>query len=86
MRAVRGRRARKERSSSPAGAKNADAAQKVIPCATSKDYDLIAKGKGWASAPAGTRKSTYANPEFQKTAVIEHAAPRERKFPATRRR
>ncbi len=53
----------------PASSKNADAAQKFIVWATSKDYiNLIAKESGWQSVPTGTRKSTYANPEFQKAA------------------
>ena len=61
----------------PAGTKNADAAQKFISWATSKDYiNLVAKEKGWAAVPTGTRKSTYANPEFMKAAVF---APAEKK-------
>ena len=53
----------------PAGTKNADAAQKFITWSTSKDYiNLVAKEKGWAAVPTGTRKSTYANPEFVKAA------------------
>src|SRR3546814_17241039 len=37
--------------------------------ATTKDYvKLVAKEQGWAAVPTGTRKSTYANPEFQKVA------------------
>ena len=58
----------------PAGTKNADAAQKFINWATSKDYiALVAKEKGWASVPTGTRKSTYANPEFLKAAKFADA-------------
>ncbi len=53
----------------PASSKNAEAAQKFISWATSKDYvNLIAKDAGWHAVPTGTRKSTYANPEFQKAA------------------
>lgn len=53
----------------PASSKNPDAAQKFITWATSKDYiNLIAKDAGWHAVPTGTRKSTYANPEFQKVA------------------
>ena len=53
----------------PASSKNPDAAQKFITWATSKDYvNLIAKESGWHAVPTGTRKSTYANPEFQKVA------------------
>lgn len=53
----------------PASSKKADAAQKFITWATSKEYvNLIAKSGGWHTVPTGTRKSTYANPEFQKAA------------------
>jgi sorbitol/mannitol transport system substrate-binding protein len=53
----------------PAGSQKVDAAQKFINWATSKDYiQLVAKTHGWASVPTGTRKSTYATPEFQKAA------------------
>ncbi|MEF7614355.1 sugar ABC transporter substrate-binding protein [Aquincola sp. MAHUQ-54] len=53
----------------PASSKKADAAQKFITWATSKDYvNLVAKESGWHAVPTGTRKSTYANPEFQKVA------------------
>jgi len=53
----------------PASSKNPDAAQKFITWATSKEYiNLIAKESGWHAVPTGTRKSTYANPEFQKVA------------------
>jgi sorbitol/mannitol transport system substrate-binding protein len=58
----------------PAGTKNADAAQKFISWATSKEYiALVAKEKGWASVPTGTRKSTYANAEFLKAAKFADA-------------
>jgi sorbitol/mannitol transport system substrate-binding protein len=58
----------------PAGTKNTDAAQKFITWATSKEYiNLVAKEKGWASVPTGTRKSTYANPEFLKAAKFADA-------------
>ncbi len=53
----------------PASTKNEAAAQKFITWATSKDYiKLIAGSGGWHTVPTGTRKSTYANPEFQKVA------------------
>ncbi len=53
----------------PASSTKATAAQTFVKWATSKDYiQLVAKEKGWASVPTGTRKSTYANPEFQKVA------------------
>ncbi|RZI74847.1 MAG: sugar ABC transporter substrate-binding protein [Variovorax sp.] len=53
----------------PASSKKDEAAQKFIRWATSKDYvNLVAKAHGWGTVPTGTRKSTYANPEFQKVA------------------
>ena len=58
----------------PAGTKNAADAQKFITWATSKDYiRLVAKTKGWGHVPTGTRKSTYANPEFLKAAKFADA-------------
>jgi sorbitol/mannitol transport system substrate-binding protein len=58
----------------PAGTKHTEAAQKFITWATSKEYiNLVAKEKGWASVPTGTRKSTYANPEFLKAAKFADA-------------
>ena len=58
----------------PAGTKNAAAAQKFITWATSKEYiALVAKEKGWAAVPTGTRKSTYASPEFLKAAKFAEA-------------
>ena len=53
----------------PAGSQKADAAQKFISWATSKDYlDLVASKEGWANVPPGTRTSLYANPEYQAAA------------------
>ena len=58
----------------PSSTKHADAAQKFINWATSKDYiKLVASKEGWARVPTGTRKSTYANPEFRKAAVFADA-------------
>jgi sorbitol/mannitol transport system substrate-binding protein len=58
----------------PASTKHAAAAQTFVEWATSKDYiQLVAKEKGWAAVPTGTRKSTYASPEFQKAAVFAEA-------------
>lgn len=58
----------------PAGTKHTAEAQKFIAWATSKEYiNLMAKEKGWAAVPTGTRKSTYANPEFMKAAVFAEA-------------
>jgi sorbitol/mannitol transport system substrate-binding protein len=53
----------------PAGSKKTEAAQKFIAWATGKDYaKLVASKDGWANVPPGTRKSLYANPEYQKAA------------------
>ena len=53
----------------PASSTKDAAAQTFIKWATSKDYiNLVAKETGWNTVPTGTRKSTYANPEFQKVA------------------
>jgi sorbitol/mannitol transport system substrate-binding protein len=58
----------------PAGSKNQAAAQKFITWATSKDYvKLVGKEVGWGNIPTGTRKSTYAIPEFLKVAKFAEA-------------
>ena len=58
----------------PAGSQKVDAAQTFIKWATSKDYiKLVAKEEGWGSVPTGTRKSTYATPEFVKAARFAEA-------------
>ena len=58
----------------PKSSKKVDAAQKFISWATSKEYiALVAKETGWNTVPTGTRKSTYANPDFQKAASFAGA-------------
>ncbi len=58
----------------PASTKKGDAAQKFVTWATSKEYsELVAKTNGWGAVPTGTRKSTYANAEFQKAAKFAAA-------------
>ncbi len=58
----------------PKSSRHPDAAQKFINWSTSKDYiKLVAKESGWANVPTGTRKSTYANPEFAKAAKFAAA-------------
>ena len=53
----------------PAGTAKADAAEKFVSWATSKHYlDLVASKEGIANVPPGTRKSLYANPEYEKAA------------------
>lgn len=53
----------------PAGTQKAEAAEKFVAWATSKDYlDLVASKEGWANVPPGTRTSLYENPEYQKAA------------------
>jgi sorbitol/mannitol transport system substrate-binding protein len=52
----------------PKAAKQAEAAEKFAVWATSKDYiKLVAEDAGWSRVPPGTRKSTYDNPEYQKS-------------------
>src|SRR5260221_8782524 len=49
-------------------AKQAEAAEKFAVWATSKDYiKLVAEDVGWSRGPPRTRKSTYDNPEYQKS-------------------
>ncbi len=53
----------------PAGSQKAEAAQKFIAWATSKDYlELVAANEGWANVPPGTRTSLYENPDYQAAA------------------
>ncbi|WP_064819037.1 ABC transporter substrate-binding protein [Rhizobium phaseoli] len=53
----------------PAGTQKAEAAEKFVAWATSKDYsNLVAEKEGWLNAPPGTRKSLYANADYQKAA------------------
>jgi sorbitol/mannitol transport system substrate-binding protein len=58
----------------PASSTKDAAAQTFIRWATSKEYvNLVAKEHGWATVPTGTRKSTYANADFQKVAKFAAA-------------
>lgn len=58
----------------PASSTKADAAQTFVKWATSKDYiKLVAKETGWNTVPTGTRKSTYATPEFLKSSKFAEA-------------
>jgi sorbitol/mannitol transport system substrate-binding protein len=53
----------------PSSSKKVEAAKSFVKWATSKDYiATVGKEVGWVSAPPGTRKSTYDNPEYQKAA------------------
>ncbi|SOE63807.1 sorbitol-binding protein /mannitol-binding protein [Burkholderia sp. D7] len=53
----------------PKTSKQTEAAKKFIEWATSKDYiEMVAKDEGWASAPPGTRRSTYVRPEYEAAA------------------
>ncbi len=53
----------------PASSNHADAAQKFIAWATSKEYlELVAAREGWANVPPGTRQSLYSNPNYLKAA------------------
>lgn len=58
----------------PKSSRHPDAAQKFVNWSTSKDYiKLVAREVGWANVPTGTRKSTYANPQFIKVASFAAA-------------
>jgi sorbitol/mannitol transport system substrate-binding protein len=58
----------------PAGSQKVEAATKFITWATSKEYiNLVGREVGWGNVPTGTRKSTYANPEFLKVAKFAEA-------------
>jgi sorbitol/mannitol transport system substrate-binding protein len=49
----------------PASSSKAEAAKSFLAWATSKDYiKLVGATEGWVAAPPGTRKSTYANPDY----------------------
>ena len=53
----------------PKSSQKAEAAEKFIAWATSKDYsELVASKEGWANVPPGTRTSLYNNPEYEKAA------------------
>ncbi|WP_337182692.1 sugar ABC transporter substrate-binding protein [Shinella sp.] len=53
----------------PATSQKAEAAKSFLKWATSKDYvKLVGESEGWVAVPPGTRKSTYALPEYQKAA------------------
>ncbi len=53
----------------PSGTQKADAAEKFVSWATSKDYlKLVAEKEGWANVPPGTRTSLYENADYQKAA------------------
>lgn len=53
----------------PAGTQKAEAAERFIGWATSKEYlELVAEKEGWANVPPGTRTSLYENPEYQAAA------------------
>lgn len=50
--------------------KNKDAAWKFISWASSKRYqEQVGAELGWTAAPAGSRKSLYANPDYQNAAA-----------------
>jgi sorbitol/mannitol transport system substrate-binding protein len=53
----------------PKTSKSQDAAKKFVTWATSKQYiEMVGRDEGWASVPPGTRKSTYARPEYKQAA------------------
>lgn len=49
----------------PASSQKLDAAKSFLKWSTSKEYvEMVGETEGWAAAPPGTRKSTYANPRY----------------------
>lgn len=53
----------------PATSQKVDAAKSFLKWATSKEYvKMVGEAEGWVAVPPGTRKSTYALPEYQKAA------------------
>ena len=53
----------------PSSSKHVPEAKRFVQWATSKEYiKLVAKADGWMAVPPGTRKSTYAQPEYGKAA------------------
>jgi sorbitol/mannitol transport system substrate-binding protein len=55
----------------PKSSQKADAAEKFISWATSKDYTtLVAAKEGWANVPPGTRTSLYKNADYEKAAAF----------------
>jgi sorbitol/mannitol transport system substrate-binding protein len=55
----------------PKSSQKADAAEKFISWATSKEYtQLVAAKEGWANVPPGTRTSLYKNAEYEKAAAF----------------
>ncbi|MEK8052942.1 sugar ABC transporter substrate-binding protein [Ideonella sp. DXS22W] len=61
----------------PAASQRAAQAQRFVAWATSKEYiALVARERGWAAVPTGTRQSTYAHPEFRRVASFAAAEKR----------
>ncbi|MCC9597300.1 sugar ABC transporter substrate-binding protein [Rubrivivax sp. JA1055] len=62
----------------PTSSRHPQPARRFVTWATSKEYTaLVARERGWAAVPTGTRRSTYANPAFQR--VAGHFAAAEKK-------
>jgi len=58
----------------PTGSAKVEQAMRFVTWATSKDYvQRVARARGWAHVPTGTRRSTYARPEFRQTARFANA-------------
>ncbi|MCJ2875153.1 sugar ABC transporter substrate-binding protein [Rhizobium pusense] len=55
----------------PKSSQKAEAAEKFISWATSKDYTaLVASKEGWANVPPSTRTSLYKNADYEKAAAF----------------
>jgi sorbitol/mannitol transport system substrate-binding protein len=59
----------------PSSSKHVKEAKQFVQWATSKEYiRLVAKSEGWAAVPPGTRKSTYAQADYIKSAPFAELA------------
>lgn len=59
----------------PATSHKQEVAKSFVKWATSKEYvKLVGETEGWVAAPPGTRRSTYANPDYQKAAPFAQIA------------
>lgn len=61
----------------PASSAHPQEARRFVAWATSRAYtEHVARERGWAAVPTGTRRSTYEHPEFQRVAGAFAAAER----------
>jgi len=59
----------------PVTSKHAAEARRFVQWATSKEYvRLVAQSEGWSAVPPGTRRTTYSQPEYLKSAPFAELA------------